>query len=141
MVMRFFKRDLLSTLQITLSFAAKLYKSSLSLCRKSFFSPDMPEADVQKYQQVLKRSSRCPAIDIRKVNEYLPLPRLKDLPVLVLAAENDFIVDLEGSQETAEWYGTEPVVISGSAHDLMLDTAWERAAEALQSWLDGLDAE
>lgn len=47
------------------------------------------------------------------------------------------VQDQEGAQETAEWYGTEPVVITGIAHDVMLDTAWERAAEALQLWLDG----
>ncbi|CAM6114499.1 unnamed protein product [Calypogeia fissa] len=139
MVKRFIKRDLFSSLQIVLSLAAKMFGTSLSICRKSFFSPDMPEAEVRKYQQVLKRSSRCPMIDLQKLNDSLPLPKLQSpaLPVCVLAAENDFIVDLEGSQETAEWYGTEPVVITGSGHDIMLDSAWEKAAEALQSWLNG----
>lgn len=33
-------------------------------------------------------------------------------------------------------YDTQPVVLSGMAHDVMLDTRWEAAAEALQRWLD-----
>jgi hypothetical protein len=33
-------------------------------------------------------------------------------------------------------YGTQPVVLADMAHDVMLDTRWEEAAQALQRWLD-----
>jgi hypothetical protein len=33
-------------------------------------------------------------------------------------------------------YNTQPVVLSGMAHDVMLDTRWEEAAGELQKWLD-----
>lgn len=32
-------------------------------------------------------------------------------------------------------YGTRPVVLGGMAHDVMLDTNWRQAADALRDWL------
>jgi len=45
------------------------------------------------------------------------------------------VVDVEGLEETAEWGRTEAIVMEDAAHDLMLDTRWERAAAALDGWM------
>lgn len=34
------------------------------------------------------------------------------------------------------YYGTKAVVLPKMAHDVMLDTRWEAAADALRGWLD-----
>ena len=41
------------------------------------------------------------------------------LPSLVIGAKDDFIVDDVGVQETAKYYGVEPVFVD-SPHDIML---------------------
>ncbi|KAG6555450.1 hypothetical protein Mapa_002680 [Marchantia paleacea] len=138
MVTRYLKRDFIASVKITLGFAAKMIGTSLSICRDCLFSPDIPESELKEYQGLLKRSSRLPILDVRALNKSLPVPRPpEDLPpVLVLHAENDYVVDAEGSQETAEWCGTQPVVVLNCAHDIMLDNEWQQAAHVVNSWLD-----
>ncbi|MCI31981.1 ATP-dependent DNA helicase Q4, partial [Trifolium medium] len=80
------------------------------------------------YQELMKESSRMPLFDLRKLNASLPVPSAPNLPleVFVLGANNDFIVDAEGLKETAEFYGVSPVCVEGVAHDMMLDTSWDK---------------
>ncbi|GAU16491.1 hypothetical protein TSUD_167230 [Trifolium subterraneum] len=117
---------------------AKGFQSSLSLCRETFFSATMEDHVVKRYQELMKESSRMPLFDLRKLNASLPVPSVPNLPleVLVLGANNDFIVDAEGLKETAEFYGVSPVCIEGVAHDMMLDTSWDKGAEVIISWLN-----
>eukprot|EP01039_Chlorochromonas_danica_P005693 gene5693-6277_t len=57
---------------------------------------------------------------------------------LVVGAENDVIVDLEGLQETARYFGVEkgPVVLPGLYHDVMLGPKWGAAARVIKQWID-----
>lgn len=45
---------------------------------------------------------------------------------------------MEGLQETGRFYGVSPVCLGGLAHDMMLDTSWEKGAESILSWFNGL---
>ena len=59
--------------------------------------------------------------------------------VLVLGADADVIVDSEGLRETARFCGTDPVVLPGVCHDVMLDSErWQTGAVELHRWLAGL---
>jgi hypothetical protein len=40
------------------------------------------------------------------------------------------------SVTSCSYYGTKAVVLPKLAHDVMLDTRWETAADALRGWLD-----
>lgn len=57
---------------------------------------------------------------------------------LVVGAENDVIVDLQGLQETARYFGIEkgPVVLPGLYHDVMLGPKWGAAARVIKQWID-----
>lgn len=52
--------------------------------------------------------------------------------------QSEFLQDMEGLQETGRFYGVSPVCLPGLAHDIMLDTSWEKGAESILSWVDGL---
>ncbi|CAI5531690.1 unnamed protein product [Closterium sp. Naga37s-1] len=138
-------RPILS-IKITLSLAAKLFRSSLALCRDSFFSPALPEAEVKRYQALLSDSSKLPLFDLRLLNASLPVakPPAYCPPVMVLGAADDVIVryqallsdssklplfdlrrDDQGLQETAESFSTAAVALPGTPHDLMLDLGWK----------------
>jgi hypothetical protein len=43
-------------------------------------------------------------------------------------------------QELAQYCGVQPVVVSGLAHDCMLDVRWEEAARQLRAWADAAAA-
>nr|XP_027078888.1 uncharacterized protein LOC113702099 isoform X2 [Coffea arabica] len=95
------------------------------------------------YQKLMTESSRMPLFDLRKLNASLPVPSVNNscAKILVLGANDDFIVDMEGLNETGRFYGVSPICLEGVAHDMMLDCSWEKGAEALLLWLSGSDKE
>ncbi|KAM0904571.1 hypothetical protein ACQ4PT_017931 [Festuca glaucescens] len=127
-------------IEVTLSLAAKAYANSLPLCKETFFSSQMDDELVLRYQGLMKDSSKLPLFDLRKLNASLPVPSTANgtLEVLVMGASNDFIVDAEGLSETARFYNVQPVCVEGVAHDMMLDCSWEKGAKIILSWLDKL---
>lgn len=137
LVKRYLMSKPIASIKVTLSFAARAFAYNLSLCQETFFSRNMPTSLVQRYQRFLARSSTIPLFNLRELSASLPVrqPAVHAPPILVIGAENDFVVDLEGLKETAAFYGTSPVVLPCIAHDIMLDTAWENAAEAVGSWI------
>lgn len=136
-VKRFLMSKPVASIKVTLSLAAKMFATSVSLCRETFFSPSMPEKEVVQYQNLMKESSKVPLFDLRSLNSSLPVPSpvKNSPPVLVVGAENDFILDKQGIEETASFLGTKEVMVPGIAHDVMLDMGWRDAADVLKSWM------
>ncbi|KAH8933749.1 hypothetical protein BDL97_18G046400 [Sphagnum fallax] len=139
-VKRYLRSKPIASIKVTLSLAAKLFASSLSLCRETFFSPSMDDAQVIKYQKLMKESSHIPLFNLRELNATLPIPPPPPSalcpPVLVVGAENDFVLDWQAAEETAAFYGTTPQCVTGVAHDMMLDICWKDAAQVLLQWLE-----
>ncbi|CAA7055606.1 unnamed protein product [Microthlaspi erraticum] len=140
LVLRYLFSKPVAAFKVTLSLAAKRFQTSIPLCRETFFSSSMDDQLVQRYQDLMKESSRMPLFDLRKLNASLPVPKPMEnsTKVLVLGAKDDFIVDDEGLMETGRFYDVEPVCIQGVAHDMMLDCSWEKGAKVLLQWLSGL---
>ncbi|KAE9595161.1 hypothetical protein Lal_00009249 [Lupinus albus] len=141
LVWRYLFSKPIAAFKVTRSLAAKAFQTSLSLCKETFFSATMEDYIVKRYQELMKESSRMPLFDLRKLNASLPVPSVPHYPleVLVLGAKNDFIVDAQGLKETADFYGVSPICVDSVAHDMMLDTSWEKGAQVILSWLNGLD--
>ncbi|TKY64790.1 Abhydrolase domain-containing protein 8 [Spatholobus suberectus] len=131
----------IAAFKVTRSLAAKAFQTSLSLCKETFFSTTMEDHVVKRYQELMKESCRMPLFDLRKLNASLPVPSVPNCPIeiLVLGAKDDFIVDAEGLKETAKFYGVPPLCVEAVAHDMMLDVSWEKGAEVILSWLNGLE--
>ncbi|KAL1540673.1 hypothetical protein AAHA92_24988 [Salvia divinorum] len=125
--------------KVTRSLAAKAFQTSLPLCKETFFSASMEDHLVLRYQKLMTESSRKPLFDLRKLYASLPLVKDHSMKILVLGANDDFIVDAEGLRETGRFYGVSPVCVEGVAHDMMLDYSWEKGAHVIQSWLNALD--
>lgn len=58
------------------------------------------------------------------------------LQVLVLGAENDVLISSAETRALARAYHTESEIIQGVAHDMMLDSRWEAAADRVLEWLE-----
>ncbi|KAI3427853.1 AB hydrolase-1 domain-containing protein [Psidium guajava] len=126
--------------KVTRSLAAKGFQTSLPLCKETFFSAAMGDHLVQRYQELMKGSSRMPLFDLRQLNGSLPVPSVPKslIQLLVVGANDDFIVDAQGIRETGEYYDVPPICVEGVAHDMMLDCRWEKGADVILSWLKGL---
>ncbi|KAL8549798.1 hypothetical protein ACS0TY_008580 [Phlomoides rotata] len=141
LVWRYLFSKPIAAFKVTRSLAAKAFQTSLPLCKETFFSVAMEDHLVLRYQKLMTESSRMPLFDLRKLNASLPVPPMKDpsIKILVLGANDDFIVDAEGLNETGKFYGVSPVSLEGVAHDMMLDCSWEKGAQVILSWLPSLD--
>ncbi|CAI0451033.1 unnamed protein product [Linum tenue] len=140
LVWRYLFSKPLAAFKVTRSLAAKAFQTDLSLCKETFFSPMMEDNIVKRYQELLKESSQMPLFDLRKLNASLPVPappeKSSSANVLVLGASGDFIVDGQGLNETASFYGVSPARVEGVAHDMMLDCEWDKGARVILSWLN-----
>lgn len=140
LVWRYLFSKPVAAFKVTRSLAAKAFQTDLSLCKETFFTSTMEDHLVKRYQALMKESSRMPLFDLRKLNSSLPVPSVlkSSIEVLVLGANDDFIVDTEGLNETGRFYGVSPICVEGVAHDMMLDCSWEKGARAILSWLNCL---
>ncbi|URE24186.1 Alpha beta hydrolase [Musa troglodytarum] len=140
LVWRYLLTKPIAAIKVTLSLAAKAFANSLPLCKETFFSSTMEDHLVLKYQELMKASSKLPLFDLRKLNASLPVspPTKGTVTLLIMGASDDFIIDTEGLQETARFYGVQAFCVEGVAHDMMLDSRWEKGAQTFLSWLQEL---
>jgi pimeloyl-ACP methyl ester carboxylesterase len=158
MTMRFLRRSLIASYKITAGFAMKKCLTSKSLCRELFFGGDkiekdgtiiedygVSEQDIERYQGYFKRDSAA-TIDLLDLAKQLPSSETVNgkakfvvdsnfPPCLVMGAKDDYLVDQEGLEETAAYFGVEEPLIVDSPHDVMLGRKWSNAADALEAWL------
>jgi len=164
MTMRYLRRSLKASWKITVGFAMKKCLESTDLCRQLFFGGDkvfaedgttvmedhgISDADVERYQSYFARDSEA-TIDLMDLAKILPSKetdedgratflqstKTKIPPCLVMGAKDDFIVDQEGLEETARYFGLDKPVVVDSPHDVMLGKKWENGARALNEWLE-----
>ncbi|XP_061977207.1 uncharacterized protein LOC133698336 isoform X3 [Populus nigra] len=135
LVWRYLFSKPVAAFKVTRSLAAKAFQTDLSLCKETFFTSTMEDHLVKRYQALMKESSRMPLFDLRKLNSSLPVPSVlkSSIEVLVLGANDDFIVDTEGLNETGRFYGVSPICVEGVAHDMMLDCSWEKEDEVVSA--------
>jgi len=100
----------------------------------SFFSADVPQEDL-----VFCSENVCAESFFAYM--YMMLPRVKikaDLavPTLVVGGETDRLFTIKEQKEIATAFKSNLIIIPNIAHDMMLDTNWKTAAEAIHNWLE-----
>lgn len=107
--------------------------SEPTLARSWFFSPDLPPDRVARHAARFQEESDRAMINCL----FHRRPRTpKPVPMLVLAAQHDFVFSPRETAATARVYRAEWQLIPNIAHDVMLDTAWRTAADAVRVWLE-----
>lgn len=148
MTMRFLKRSLVDSWKITAGFAMKRCIQNDSLCRDLFFGGrdddnGVSDEDIERYQRYFARDTEA-VIDIKDLLKHLPSKQAvngkapnvdKFSPCLVIGAQRDFIVDREGVEETATYFGVSEPLYVDSPHDVMLGRNWEITANIIQNWV------
>ncbi|MGQ9909247.1 MAG: alpha/beta hydrolase [Candidatus Flexifilum sp.] len=103
--------------------------------RRNFFSSAMPAADVARLHPHLVDESALAILDF----SFFALPnvravRARRVPMLVVAALEDTVFSVAEQALTAAAYGAELRTVPGG-HDVMLDVAWQAAADAVLEWM------
>jgi pimeloyl-ACP methyl ester carboxylesterase len=107
--------------------------STPRLARDAFFSPSMPEDELQRLFAQLQDESYRAFLDMLAFN--LPKPERVTTPVFVVGAANDTVFHPYEVQATARAYDTQAVIIPDMTHDLMLEAGWPSVADRIIAWL------
>lgn len=165
MTMRFLKRSLRDSWKITAGLAMKKCIRDKNLCRELFFDQEgISDVELERFQKYFERDTVA-TIDLMDLAKQLPSVHTDErsgravfwgrggnekdgvgekeeegatvpvVPSLVIGATDDFIVDREGVEELARYYGVKPVMVQ-SAHDVMLGPRWRNGAEAILKFLE-----
>lgn len=105
-----------------------------ALVREAFFSVGMAPDLLARYSSFMQEESYLGFLDMLLLD--LPERRQHDVPALVLAAEQDSLVDVAEVEATARTFGVDATIVPDVAHDMMLDTHWRRVADRIAQWLD-----
>jgi len=111
----------------------------------------LSDLDLKRYQQYFQRDTVA-TIDIADLSKKLPSAHVvsgdddgsgravfadRIPPALIVGAKHDFIVDREGVQETARYFGMDGAyTMVDSPHDVMLGRNWGEGADVLMGWLE-----
>jgi len=108
----------------------------LAALRPYYFTDDIDPALLREAGRHLCAESSRALFDLAL---HTPLtPPTLDSPVFVLGAAGDRICRPADVRATAAQHGVTATIVDGLAHMLMLVPGWERAAEPLAQWIDGI---
>jgi hypothetical protein len=121
-------------LRMALTLSLDPLAQDAAAAREAFFTESLSPALQDEYVAQLEGESFRVLLDSLLLN--LPRPqRMQRVPLLVLAAEQDRVFSVEAISATALACHAEVVRFPGMGHDLMLEAAWVRPADAVVAWL------
>jgi len=102
--------------------------------REIMFRPDYPEDKLDEALEKLQDESFMAFLDM--LFSYLPDPSKVHTPLMVVGAENDYLIPIADLQKTAKRYGVEPLVVKGASHNFFMESGWEPIAEKILAFLE-----
>jgi pimeloyl-ACP methyl ester carboxylesterase len=129
-----FRRHPLMVMRIILTLSLSPVVETLEMTREALFSKDISREALEKYHKQLQDDSFRAYLDELGLN--LVRPKRVKTPLLVIGAQDDTVIPIETIHKTARVHGTEAIVLPGLAHDAMLDTRWQTAADCILDWLE-----
>jgi pimeloyl-ACP methyl ester carboxylesterase len=107
----------------------------LQAVRRAMFSDATPAEEAARYEPFLQEESRRVLADI---GGWIPFPSLppRDIPLLVLGAEEDLLFPRAEVLATAQALGTKAEFLPNMGHAMMLERDWELAAQRVDGWLN-----
>ncbi len=110
-----------------------IYKDR-ALVRALFFSPGRTDEDLARHLIRLLSEGESRRIFLDVMFQRFTKP-FDPVPVLIIGGGEDYTLGIGNFEETARIYDTQPIVLDGLPHDLMLDPRWEDAAGRIVEWL------
>jgi pimeloyl-ACP methyl ester carboxylesterase len=111
----------------------------VEVLRDGLFSNRVDQKTFAKYMERGGLESSIVGLELQGLIPFAPMP-WQAPPMLVAGGSEDRLIRREDLWSTGMWYGSEPVVLPGLSHSVMLDPDWKIAADALLGWLEFLEA-
>jgi pimeloyl-ACP methyl ester carboxylesterase len=123
-----------TALRMALSLSLDPLAQDRAAAAEAFFTASLTAERRDAYLDRLEGESFRVLLDSLLLD--LPNPRrMQRVPMLVLAGDADRVFPVEALAGTAAACHAELVRFPGMGHDLMLEAAWSRPADALVAWL------
>ena len=150
MTLRYLRRSPVASYKLTVGFAMKKAITNKSLCRDLFFGGTQDDNGISDEEiEVIQRNfaqDTTAMINLIELSKVLPSKLVDSTsgavsfveklpPSMVIGASEDFVVDEQGVQETAQYFGVQPTWVD-SPHDIMLGRRWQNGANAILEWLE-----
>lgn len=126
-------RNIAGLLMLIVKRSLKSFIDSPERASIVMYSKDLPGKKLNEYYK---------KIDEESIRAYLQMINIKvqlsdnhDIPMLVLAADNDRLLSTNSIKNTAAFYKADFEILTDMAHNAMLDTRWEQTAETINNWL------
>ena len=103
------------------------------LAREAFFSEDLSDEALLEYWGQMQEESYIAFLDMVALD--LPKPAKVKTPVHVLGVARDNMLKPSEIRATAHAYNTQAEIITGVAHNSMLEPGWQAVAERILVWL------
>ncbi|MGC9334072.1 MAG: alpha/beta hydrolase [Anaerolineae bacterium] len=132
--LRFLRRQPLAFLQANLTLSMYPAIGTLERCREMLFPASMPDEQVAGYLARLGDESYRAYLGA--ILLFLSRPPKITAPLLVLGAADDLAISAHEVESTARTFGTQAVIFSDMAHDMMLEPGWQTVADRILAWLD-----
>lgn len=102
--------------------------------QRVMFREDVPPQKMNEVISLLQDESFLAFLEMG----FLKLPKIKQLPVpvLIIGAENDYLISVADTRRMARHYGLSSHIVQGASHCLMLETGWEEVAEDIRKFAD-----
>ena len=111
----------------------------LEALRPFFFSDRADPAILEEASRHLSAESSRAILDMSLRLHWLK-PERNGTPLAVIGAAADRITTPEDATATARHHDVDATILPGLAHMMMLEPGWERVAQAIARWLDGVAA-
>jgi pimeloyl-ACP methyl ester carboxylesterase len=112
-------------------------EQALDTLARIYFTPDVDRHALAQYLPAIQPESTRALIEMLTPSYWSPRQR-PVLPVLVMGGSEDAVFPPSLLRFTATAWHTQPLIIPGAGHMLMLDPLWQHAARKLGIWLDGV---
>ncbi len=111
-----------------------LFHHNMDVLSGLYFSNAVPRESIEKHLNRLLAQGESYRIFQELARLEYTRPRALP-PVLVIGGGKDLTLTSRNFLETAEMYGTKPVIIDDKPHDMMLIPGWEKVADHIIAWL------
>jgi len=102
--------------------------------RELFFSDQASDRVVEEFAARMNSDSNRVVLFDTVIGDLVRTHRIRT-PILVLGGEADRVYTPDDVRRTAAAYDTEPVILPGMGHEVMLEPGWQVAAGHIESWL------
>lgn len=133
LVLRLLFTHPLRLLKVNGVFSLYPFVNTPQIAREMLFSSSLPDEELLRYHALLQDEAYLAFLNLLFMGRIRP-ERTKT-PMLVIGGENDNVFDPKGTNRTARAYGQEAVILPDTAHDVMLEKNWQRAADVILDWL------